>query len=56
MRSPTLTRWTKLLSKRWSNVCDEYGPNSQAVASAFVALDKARWLEGVENPSHACRG
>ena len=46
MRSPTLTSWTELLSKRWSNVRDEYGLNSQAVASAFMALAKTRWLEG----------
>lgn len=50
MTSPTLTPWTELLSKRWSNVCDEYGPNSQAVASAFMTLDKTRWLEEVGRP------
>jgi hypothetical protein len=44
---PTLIPWMELLSKRWSNVRDEYGPNSQAVSSAFMALDKARWLERV---------
>jgi hypothetical protein len=31
MRSPTLIPWTELLSKRWNNVRDEYGPNGQAV-------------------------
>jgi hypothetical protein len=46
MRSPTLIPWTELLSECWSNVRDEYGLNSQAVASAFMALAKARWLEG----------
>jgi hypothetical protein len=50
MTPPMLSPWMELLSKRWSNVDDEYGPNSQAVASAFVALDKARWLEEVGRP------
>ena len=50
MTSPTLIPWTELLSKRWSNVRDEYGPNSQAVASAFMTLDKTRWLEEVGRP------
>src|ERR1044071_450856 len=50
MTSPTLIPWTELLSRRWSNVRDEYGPNSQAVASAFMTLDKTRWLEEVGRP------
>lgn len=50
MTSPTLIPWTELLSKRWSNVRDEYGPNSQAVASAFMTLDQTRWLEEVGRP------
>jgi len=29
---------------------EEYGPNSQAVASAFVALSKTPWLEHVGEP------
>src|SRR4051812_1867353 len=29
------------------NVSDEYGPNSQAVASALMALSDTRWLERV---------
>src|SRR5512140_1046259 len=32
---------------------DEYGPNSQAVASAFMTLDKMRWLEEVGTPWQA---
>jgi hypothetical protein len=50
MTSPTLIPWTELLSKHWSNVTDEYGPHSQAVASALVTLDKTRWLEQVGRP------
>lgn len=50
MTSPTLIPWTELLSKHWSNVTDEYGPHSQAVASALVTLDKTRWLEQVGQP------
>jgi hypothetical protein len=39
--------WVDLLSERFSNVHDEYGPNSQVVASALVTLDKTRWLKCV---------
>ncbi len=50
MTSSRLIPWAELLFKRWSNVHDEYGPNSQAVASAFMALDKTRWLKEVGLP------
>jgi len=50
MTPTTLTPWTELLSKRWSNVNAEYGPNSQDVTSALMALDKLRWLEQVGAP------
>jgi hypothetical protein len=55
--TPTpLIPWADLLSKHWSNVNDEYGPNSQEVASALVALDKSRWLEEVGKPWQDCAG
>jgi hypothetical protein len=50
MTTPTLTPWTELLSKHWSNVTDEYGPHTQAVASALMALDKTKWLGQVGLP------
>src|ERR1044071_3334752 len=46
----TLTPWSGLLSRRFSNVKDEYGPHSQAVASALAVLDKTQWLEHVGEP------
>ena len=50
MTSLTLIPWTELLSKRWNDVREEYGPNSQAVAGALMTLDKTRWLEQVGLP------
>lgn len=50
MTTSTLIPWTELLAKTWSNIHDEYGPNSQMVGSALMALDKARWLEQVGSP------
>jgi len=44
------TPWTILLSKRFRNVHEEYGPNSQVVASALVVLDKTQWLQRVGEP------
>jgi hypothetical protein len=44
------TPWTVLLSKRFRNVHEEYGPNSQVVASALEALDETRWFERVGEP------
>lgn len=37
--------WTALLSQHFHDVSDEYGPNTQAVASAFAILSKTPWLE-----------
>jgi hypothetical protein len=42
--------WTDLLSRRFRNVNEEYGPHSQAVASALAVLDKTEWLEHVGEP------
>jgi hypothetical protein len=42
--------WQDLLSRRFTNISDEYGPNSQAVASALAALRDTRWLERVGEP------
>ena len=42
--------WQELLSQRFSNVHEEYGPNSQMVASAFVTLEKTKWLEHAGEP------
>jgi hypothetical protein len=50
MTPSTQTSWTELLSRRFSNVKAEYGPHSQAVASAFAVLDKIEWLEHVGEP------
>jgi hypothetical protein len=45
MMASMLTSWTALLSQRFDDVNDEYGPNTQAVASAFAVLSKTQWLE-----------
>lgn len=50
MTTQTPTSWTELLSRRFRNVSDEYGPHSQAVASAFAVLDKMEWLQHVGEP------
>jgi len=50
MTPPIQTPWTVLLSRRFRNVAEEYGPHSQAVASAFAVLDKMEWLEHVGEP------
>ena len=42
--------WLKLLSRSFTNVNGEYGPNSQMVASALMALGDTRWLERVGEP------
>ncbi|HEX3476709.1 MAG TPA: hypothetical protein VHT91_16900 [Kofleriaceae bacterium] len=41
------TPWVKLLSQRFTNVQEEYGPNSQAVASALMVLVRTQWLQNV---------
>lgn len=50
MTTQAPTSWTELLSRRFRNVSDEYGPHSQAVASAFAVLDKMEWLQHVGAP------
>jgi hypothetical protein len=50
MTIATPVPWPELLSRRFTNVNDEYGPNSQAVASALMILGDARWLERVGEP------
>ena len=42
--------WQDLLSKQFRNVSDQYGPNSQMVASALMALGDAPLLERVGEP------
>lgn len=53
MTTQASTSWTGLLSRRFRNVSDEYGPHSQAVASAFAVLDKMEWLQHVGEPVNA---
>jgi hypothetical protein len=48
--SSTPIPWTELLSRRFDNVSDEYGPNSQEVASAFWVLSKTKWTEHAGEP------
>ena len=50
MSLSTLIPWTDLLSHRFDDVREEYGPNSHAVVSALEALDETRWLERVGKP------
>jgi hypothetical protein len=44
------TPWAVLLSRRFRNVDEEYGPQSQTVASALSVLDKTEWLQHVGEP------
>lgn len=50
MTLATIAPWTKLLGHRFTDVHDEYGPNSHAVVCAFEAIDETRWLERVGEP------
>jgi len=45
--TPALTPWMELLGRRFRDVGEQYGPNSQMVASAFAALSEVPWLERV---------
>ena len=45
-----LTPWGDLLSKRFHNVGEEYGPNSQEVASALWVLNRTKWMEHAGEP------
>src|SRR5882724_6431407 len=44
------TSWMGLLSRRFRDVNEEYGPHSQTVASAFVSLGEIPWLEHIGEP------
>jgi hypothetical protein len=46
----TLIPWRELLSRRFNNVTDQYGPHSQVVASAMMTIGDTRWLEHVGEP------
>lgn len=48
--TPMLTPWADLLSKRFNNVGEEYGPNSQEVASALWVLNRTNWMEHAGEP------
>lgn len=50
MTTTTRTPWIDLLSRRFSDVTDEYGPHSHAVVCAFAILDKIEWFEHVGEP------
>jgi len=50
MTIATPVPWPELLSRRFMNVNDEYGPNSQVVVSALMALRDIRWLQRVGEP------
>jgi hypothetical protein len=50
MTLSTPTPWTDLLSHRFSDVNEEYGPNSHMVVSALEALDETKWLQRVGEP------
>jgi hypothetical protein len=50
MTTSMLTPWADLLSHRFSDVSEEYGPNSHMVVSALEALDDTPWLEHVGEP------
>lgn len=44
------TPWTKLLSYRFDDVGDEFGPNSHEIVCALEALDEIEWLERAGDP------
>lgn len=50
MTPQTPVPWTELLSRRFRDITDEYGPHSHEVVSAFMALDKTQWLQRVGEP------
>lgn len=39
-----LIPWSVLLSQRFEAISDQYGPNSQGVASSFAVLHNTKWL------------
>lgn len=50
MTVSTPAPWTDLLAKEFRNVGNEYGPNSQVVASALAVLNRTQWLEHAGEP------
>ena len=44
------TPWTELLSQKFGDVSDKYGPHSQFVASACATLARTRWLSRQGEP------
>lgn len=52
--SNQLTPWSDLLSGRFSNVSDEFGPASQSIVSALTVINKTRWLQRVGEPVLGC--
>jgi hypothetical protein len=50
MTIPTIRPWTELLSRRFSDVSNEYGPNSHMVVCALEVMDDTRWLQLVGEP------
>jgi hypothetical protein len=42
--------WQELLGDEWEGVEDQYGPNSQAVVSAFDVLGRIPWFRRVGKP------
>src|SRR5262245_21663368 len=47
LRGKVMQTWQELLGRQWEDVHDEYGPHSQAVASAFDVLAQTRWFSRV---------
>jgi len=42
--------WTDILSIRFDDVTDEYGPHSHEVVSAFMTIEEIEWLQRVGEP------
>ena len=42
--------WQTLLSERFGNISDQYGPNSHAVGAALMTLADTPWLRHVGEP------
>src|SRR4051812_26164411 len=44
------TPWTELLSHRFDDVSNEFGPNSHEIVCALETLDEIEWLEHAGEP------
>lgn len=44
------TPWTELLSHRFNDVSNEFGPNSHEIVCALETLDEIEWLEHAGEP------